>query len=146
MAVPRSSVATRDKANAEISPRVSQKAEEIRQQHQQQDQDVDSTSYRKAQRVIATQETESGAEEILPGHVLRDGDREKVDDKGIYVPLTRRTRPDGAGVYGVDVGRAGIGRRRRRLDEDETIGIEREGETSLSFFIGLIDASTILLF
>lgn len=43
---------------------------------------------------------------------------------GLYVPLTRRSRPDGA-VYGVDVGEGGIGRRRL---EDSGVGIEEGGE------------------
>lgn len=53
----------------------------------------------------------------------------------VYVPLTRRARPDGAAVYGVDVGATGIGRRRRRLEDDRGgVGIEAGGERCIVFF------------
>lgn len=126
----RSAAATRDRVNAEISPRGSQKAEEIRQQRQQKQQKVATTS-RERRRAIAAQEVDT-KEEVLPGRILRDGDSKAVGENGVYVPLTRRTRSDGAAVYGVDVGPVGKGHRRRRL-ENGGVGIEGQGEKSAFF-------------
>lgn len=64
------------------------------------------------------------------------GDKKVDGKKTVYVPLTRRARPDGAAVYGVDVGATGIGRRRRRLEDDGGgVGIEAGGERRLVIFV-----------
>lgn len=66
----------------------------------------------------SSNEQRDSSDTLLVGEVTA------VGKAGLYVPLTKRPRSDGA-VYGVDVGEGGISRRRL---EGTGVGIEEGGE------------------